>query len=351
MKETDVEKRAEAAIEACLEDVPFVRVKKTRRNVQLGNIEADLLVDLQIADGPLRRIVVEAKASGQPRLAREAANHLLRLREESPGAYGVFMAPYISPASAGICRKEGIGYLDLAGNCGLCFEKVFIRREGIPNPFAERRALRSLYAAKSARVLRVLLMRNREWWRTQALSKEAAVSLGQVANVKNLLRDREWIVEGSKGFKLSDPSSLLKEWSENYTYRKNAVRDFYSLKRPEEVEEALAKTCAELAIRYAFTGFSAARRIAPAVRGQRAMGYLTDIPDALLEKAGLKEVDSGANASLMIPYDDGVYYMTRDVDSLRVVCPVQLYLDLKAFKGRGEEAAEAIWKKELSALW
>jgi hypothetical protein len=351
VKETDVEKRAEAAIEACLEDVPFVRVKKTRRNVQLGNIVADLIVDLQIADGPPRRIVVEAKASGQPRLAREAANHLLRLLGESPGTYGVFMAPYISPASAGICRKEGIGYLDLAGNCGLCFEKVFIRREGIPNPFAERRDLRSLYAAKSARVLRVLLMRNREWWRTQALSEEATVSLGLVASVKNLLRDREWIVEGFMGFKLSDASSLLKEWSENYTYRKNAVRNFYSLKRPEEVEETLAKACAELAIRYAFTGFSAARRIAPAVRGQRAMAYLTDIPDALLEKVGLKEVDSGANASLMIPYDDGVYYMTRDVDSLRVVCPVQLYLDLRAFKGRGEEAAEAIWKKELSALW
>jgi len=62
-------------------------------------------------------------------------------------------------------------------------------------------------------------------------------------------------------------------------------------------------------------------------------------------------VTSGANASLMLPYDEGVYYMTREVNSLKVVCPVQLYLDLKAFKGRGEEAAEAIWKKELSTLW
>lgn len=351
MKSMDIEKRAATAIKSCLDEVPFIKVKRIRQNKQTGSMEADLLIEFQIGDGPLRRIVVEAKVNGQPRLAREAANRLVRLQSESPGAYGVFMAPYISPASAEICRKEGIGYLDLAGNCGLSFEQVFIRREGLRNQFAERRDLRSLYAAKSARVLRVLLMRSLEWWKTQPLANEAAVSLGQVANVKKLLRDREWIMEGTEGFKLSNPQGLLKEWSENYTYRKNIVRDFYSLKRPEEVEDAIAKACAELDINYAFTGFSAARRIAPAVRAQRAMGYLSAIPEALLEKTGLKEVTSGANASLMLPYDEGVYYMTREVNSLKVVCPVQLYLDLKAFKGRGEEAAEAIWKKELSTVW
>ena len=81
------------------------------------------------------------------------------------------------------------------------------------------------------------------------------------------------------------------------------------------------------------------------------MAYVSAIPTALLERSGLKEVTSGANANLILPYDEGVYYMTREADSLRIVCPVQLYLDLKAYKGRGEEAAEAIWRKELSKLW
>jgi hypothetical protein len=351
MKKIEIEKRAAAVIKACLDEVPFIQVKQIRRNMKLGSLEADLLVEFRIDDGTLRRIAVEVKVNGQPRLAREAANRLVRLQGESPGVYGVFMAPYISSVSAEICRKEGIGYLDLAGNCGLSFEKVFILREGKRNPFALRRDLRSLYAAKSTRLLRVLLMRRLEWWKTKPLANEAAVSLGQVANVKKLLRDREWIIEGTEGFKLSNPQGLLKEWSENYTYRKNIVRDFYSMKGSQEIEEAVAKACAKLDIIYAFTGFSAARRIAPAVRGQRAMAYLKAIPEALLEKTGLKEVASGANVSLMLPYDEGVYYMTREVNTLRVVCPVQLYLDLKAFKGRGEEAAEAIWKQELSTLW
>jgi len=351
MKELDIQERAADALRACLGEVPFIRVNRVRENQRQGNIEADLLLDLQIKDGPSRQIVVEAKANGQPRLAREAINQLLRCRSEFPEAYGVFMAPYISPEAAEICAKEGVGYLDLAGNCRLSFGQVFIRREGIRNPFTQKRDLRSLYAPKSTRVLRVLLMRKSEWWKTQALADEAGVSLGQVANVKKRLRDREWVANGDAGFRLTNPQSLLTEWAENYTYRKNTVRDFYSMKGTDEVEEDLAKACRELDIPYAFTGFSAARRVAPTVRGQRVMAYVSTISEVLLERARLKEVPSGATVSLMLPYDEGVYYMARDVNSLKVVCPVQLYLDLKGYKGRGEEAAEAVWKQELSRLW
>ncbi len=350
MKGKDIQEQAADAIRACLVDVPFIQVQRLLEHQRQGNVEVDLLVDLQMKDGPSWQIVVEVKANGQPRIARDAVNQLLRCRNAFPEAYGVFMAPYISPESAEICAREGIGYLDLAGNCRLLFGRVFISREGIRNPSPQRRDLRSLYAPKSTRVLRVLLMR-KSAWKTQALADEAGVSLGQVANVKKRLLDREWVAKGDAGFSLTNPQSLLTGWAENYTYRKNTVRDFYSMKETDELEGVLAKACRELDIPYAFTGFSVARRVAPAVRGQRTMAYVSAIPDALLERAGLKEVPSGANVSLMIPYDEGVFYGARDVEGLRVVCPVQLYLDLKGYKGRGEEAAEAVWKQELSKLW
>ena len=351
MKTHTVEERASKAIRACLGEVPFIQVKRMRANLRHGNVEADLVVDLKIRDGPALRLVVDVRASGQPRLARDATNHLLRLRTAFPDAYGVFIAPYISPKAAQICAEEGVGYLDLAGNCRLAFERVYIRREGIRNPFTEKRGLRSLYAPKSSRVLRVLLMRKLDWWRTQALADEAGTSLGQVANVKKRLLDRGWIAEGDKGFRLTHPQDLLKDWAENYTYRKNTVRDFYSMKHTAEIEEALSHACRELGITYAFAGFSGACRIAPSVRGQRVMLYVSAIPKALLDHVGLKEVPSGANVNLMIPYDEGVYYGAREVEGLTIVCPVQLYLDLKAHRGRGEEAAEAIWKQVLAKLW
>jgi hypothetical protein len=350
MKDMDVQVKAADAIRACLGEVPFIQVKQVRENQQQGSVEADLLLDLELTDRSTLRLVVEVKTNGQPRLARDAVNQLFRCCSAFPAAYGVFMAPYISPQAAEICAKEGIGYLDLAGNCRLSFGQVYIRREGIRNPFALKRNLRSLYAPKSTRILRVLLMRKSEW-KTQALADEAGVSLGQVANVKKLLRDREWVADGDAGFRLTNPQTLLTDWTEHYTYRKNTVRDFYAMNGTDEVEAAIAKACRELDIPYAFTGFSAARRVAPAVRGQRTMAYVSAISETLLERAGLKEVPSGANVSLMIPYDGGVFYGAREIEGLRVVCPIQLYLDLKGYKGRGEEAAEAVRKQELSKLW
>jgi hypothetical protein len=326
-------------------------VDQTQANLLREGVEADLVVDLKTQDGSGLRIVVEVKTSGQPRLARDATNQLLRLREVFPDAYGVFMAPYISPQAAEICAKAGVGYLDLAGNCRLLFGQVYIRREGVRNPYAQKRSLRSLYAPKSSRVLRVLLMRTSDWWKTQALADEAGVSLGQVSNVKKQLLDREWIVEGDEGFRLANPEALLQDWSDSYTYRKNTVRDFYAMKDAGEVENALSEACRELGISYAFTGFSGARRVAPSVRGQRAMAYVSAISKELLARVGLKEVPSGANVSLMLPYDEGVYYEAREADGLKIVCPVQLYLDLKGYKGRGEEAAEAVRKQVLKKLW
>jgi hypothetical protein len=81
------------------------------------------------------------------------------------------------------------------------------------------------------------------------------------------------------------------------------------------------------------------------------MAYVSTISEALLKRVGLKEVSSGANVSLLVPYDEGVFYMASEVDSMRTVCPVQLYLDLKGYKGRGDEAAEAVWQQEISKLW
>jgi hypothetical protein len=350
MKDTTTRKAADA-VRDCLRDIPFLQVKRLKEDVLLGDIQADLVVDLQSQDGAQQKLVIEVKDSGQPRFAREAANHLLRLRNAMPKAYGVFMAPYISQQAADICLKENIGYLDLAGNCRLIFDRVFIRQDGILNPSPQKRDLKSLYAPKSSRILRVLLMRTTDVWRVQALADEAGVSLGQVANVKKLLRDREWITEEDKGFRLTNPQQLLTEWAENYTYRKNIVRDFYSMNETDDMETAIAQECQNLNIPYAFTGFSGARRMAPMVRGQRTMVYVSMIPEPLLERLALKEVPSGANVSLMIPYDEGVYYGARKMDALKIVSPVQLYLDLKSYKGRGEEAAEAIWKQELLKIW
>lgn len=340
----EMEKTAEEALRACLEEVPFLKIQRILKKGEKDGMQPDLLVEVASPAGH-QILFVEVKANGQPRYVRQATNQLYRYRQKFPNAYGVFLAPYISPRSAGICTEEGIGYVDLSGNCRLCFDQVFIKREGQSNPFAQKRDLRSLYSPRATRVLRVLLTHPKRAWKVVELAGEAQVSLGQASNVKRLLEDREWLRVGAEGFTLERPEELLLEWAENYSFRKNPILDCYSLERTAEFEAQLAEYCARNAVRYALTGFSGAVRIAPAVRYQRSFAYLEGNLEEIARQLRLKEVPGGANVSLLSPYDEGVFYGTREVEGIRVASPIQVYLDLIGFRGRGEEAAQPILER------
>ncbi|MBM4334241.1 MAG: hypothetical protein FJ117_24045 [Deltaproteobacteria bacterium] len=342
----DLEPNAENTLRGILEKIPFLKIDSLER--EKGGV--DLLVTLAL-NGRKQLLAIEVKNNGQPRMAREAVNQLIRLRNTFPNAYCVFMAPYISPRAAEICTADSIGYMDYAGNCYLSFGQVYIKRTGEPNPFRARRELVSIYSPKSSRVLRVLLNNPGKVWKTQDLANEARVSLGQVANVKKRLLDQEWITTGQEGFSLIEPWMLLEEWSTAYTYRKNEIRNFYSLKDLPEIESELTEVCNEKGVEYALTGFSGAARFAPAVRYNRAMAYVSNIREDLKMALNIKEVPSGANVTLLEPYDDGVFYGAQVIDGIRTASPLQVYLDLKGFKGRGEEAAEVLLKEAIKPKW
>ena len=350
VNEKNILEEVENTLSACLQRIPFLEIEALERELKVGDVCIDIFATVRVAK-QRQRLALEVKNNGQPRVARAAAYQLARLLEREPDLYCVFAAPYISPQTAEICIKEKIGYLDLAGNCRLTFGKVYIEQEGKPNPFAEKRDLRSLYSPKAARVLRVLLTDPKKPWRVQALAQEAAVSLGQVANVKSLLEDREWLKRADAGLCLNDPDSLLTEWSENFNPRKNIPRNYYTLNNIAEIEADLAKTCEGEGTAYALTGFSGAARYAPSVRYQRAMAYVSRDVENIAKTLSLKEVTSGANVTLITPYDEGVLYGTRQIDGISIASPVQVYLDLLGLKGRGEEAAEAMLDEVIRRSW
>ena len=350
VSEKSIEAEVENALRACLQRVPFLEIESMKRELTAGDIRIDIVATVRIAE-QRQRLALEVKNNGQPRIARAAAYRLARLPERDPGLYGVFAAPYISLQTAEICIQEKIGYLDLAGNCRLAFGQVYIEQTGKPNPYAEKRDLRSLYSPKAARVLRVLLTDPQKAWRVQALAKEAAVSLGQVSNVKRLLEDREWLKGSDAGLLLRDPESLLSEWSANYNARKMVSRNYYTLKGIAEIEADLAGACKREGIPYALTGFSGAARYAPAVRYQRVMAYVSRDTEKIAEILSLKEVDSGANVTLYAPSDEGVLYGARTIDGICVASPAQVYLDLIGVKGRGEEAAKALLEEVIKRSW
>ncbi len=346
----NIEQEAEDALRSCLAKVPFLKVEDISLQKKEKRLSPDFVIKSSISDGE-QLILVEVKNNGQPRIARDAVNQLLRYKADFPNSYCVFCAPYISSASAEICKQDGVGFVDFAGNCYLSFGKVYIEKSGKQNPAPQRRELRTLYSPKATRVLRVLLNNSGKTWKTQMLADEAGVSLGLISNIKKLLEDREILQAGSKGIKLRTPASLLSEWTENYTYKKNQIRNYYSLKTIPEIEADIARFCSQSDIRYALTGFSGAARFAPAVRYQRVMAYIDGAVDEVSEQLNLKEVTSGSNVMLFSPYEDGVFYGTKKVEDIDVVSSIQLYLDLQGFPGRGEEAAEVLLERIIRPSW
>jgi hypothetical protein len=118
-----------------------------------------------------------------------------------------------------------------------------------------------------------------------------------------------------------------------------------------EIESQIAEALSGKSTKYAFTGFSGAARLAPVVIGyQRVMVYVED-PDAVASLLGLKSVSSGANVSLLVPYEQGVFYGTREFDGVLVASPIQIYLDLVGYRGRGVEAAKEIFEQALKPTW
>ena len=122
------------------------------------------------------------------------------------------------------------------------------------------------------------------------------------------------------------------------------------MKGSAEIESDIAEQCDRAGLRYALTAFSGAARLAPAVRYQRVSAFVEAVDD-LASSLDLNEVESGANVSLLTPYDDGVFYGSQEIDGVRIASPVQRYLDLASIKGRGEEGGAAVLDQELRAQW
>jgi hypothetical protein len=253
--------------------------------------------------------------------------------------------------SAGICKQAGVGYVDLSGNCFLAFQQVFISRENMPNRYPFKTGLSSLYSPKSERILRVLLSDPGRFWKTVELAEAAQVSLGMISQVSKKLREEEWLLKTSEGIRLTQPETLLSDWVSQYSLDKSKLLNYYALQPLTEIEKQIAELCSRRDIRYALTGFSAANHLAPLVKGQRAMIYIENMMDRLAADMDFKWVESGANITLIQPYDEGVFYDVRLMDELQVASPIQVYLDLKRYPGRGEEAADFLFQEVIKPSW
>lgn len=306
---------------------------------------ADVTFDVFYA-GKITTLLVEVKSSGQPRHLRDAIYQLKKHLLSIPDSYGIIGAPYISEQGLELLKENGIGYIDLSDNAYINTSSIYIRIAGNPNKYPTTRPQKTLFSPKSSRVIRMLLSYPQKCWYVKELANELSLSLGQASNIKRILLDEEFAIEQNQKFCLNNAGKLLDLWSESYTYRKNDIKNYYTILSLENAEEKIAQYCNTHDIKYALTMFSGASRIAPFARYSRSFIYTNDV-ERIANELGLKPVEEGANITFLIPYDDGVYNANQKVDNIKVVSDIQLYLDLVGFKGRGVEQADVIRKQRI----
>ena len=347
LKQEQLKEKYFQALRDCLSMIPNREIAlKPLKNQK----RADAAVLFKYNDQE-KEFFIELTTLGTPKRIRNAVNQLYVILNDTPEAYGIVIAPYISNRSAQICKEANVGYVDLSGNFWISFDSIFLSQENMPNKYPVETSLSNLYAPKSERVLRVLLTNPYKVWKTKALAEEADISLGMITHIRRRLEEEEWVEKQDVGFNLSNPEALLKDWAEHYDFQKHERNDFYTMSPLIEAESRVCKICEETNINSALTGFSAANRLAPMVKGQKSTIYVSRDILEIGKEVNFKPVDTGANISLIKPYDSGVFWERVKHQDVQIATPIQVYLDLKQIRGRGEEAAEFLFTEVIQQGW
>lgn len=275
---------------------------------------------------------------------------LLEKREKDK-EHCVLVSPYISERTAEICKKNGVGYFDFAGNCWFVGHSVYLSERGNKNPRPEMSRASFVFersAVVSSLILRELFADINKVWRLKHLSEKVNCSIGQVSKVMDYLIKNAWAEKTAEGYRISEPELLVKEWSKTYGKKTVSTYSCYSLDNPSVLEGKLSNLKQDMGIDYYLTGFSGGVRYAPVVRYNKVHVYIApvDMPEAV-SYLGLKEVDSGANVIIFSLENDSYKKDSRIIGEDMVASPLQVYLDSMQMKGRGEEIAKAVLQKEI----
>ena len=367
-------KAARKKVEGLLSEIMFIQKHEIKEEFRKGE-QPDLVVEFAGKDG-LHVMLVEVRANGEPRMAREAVNALLVEMRLWSYAYPLFVAPYISSESAEICRKNRVGYMDLAGNCHICFDSIYIHSEGKTNPFKTKRRLKSLSRPKAGRIIRVLLNHPHREWQTRELAEQSKVSMGLVSNVKKILKDREFIDGKKRKIALTRPWSLLEKWIANAPEESFEPMEFFHVPMNfVQIENMILERCRRRNINCAFTGLSGAVHLVPDIDYHQVQAYIFSDLDAAGFEPGFEKNRTKPNLVLIKTKDEGVFYKARQVmptsrlqyyrptdtkiktieseigTGIQIVSPIQIYFDLKKRFRVNEAGAGKVFHHVLEPSW
>lgn len=306
--------------------------------------------DAVIIAGKLR-FVVEWQASGNTAAVTKAIHSLSHsVKASQAGVIPILATRFLGSAGQALCEEANIGWLDLSGNARLIAPGLRVIVEGKPNQFKRPGRPRSLFAPKSSRIARHLLIHFDKSMSQRELASATDMDEGFTSRIVRQLIEQELIVRGPSGeLSLADYNTMLDAWSEAYDFAKHRiVRAHIAARSGEETLHRVADHLRQSELDWAATGLSGAWLVNPFASFRLTTFFVSQIPDSL-EAIGLREEPRGENVWLVVPNDQGVFDGAADFGGVRCVHPVQIYVDLKEHPERSAEAAEDLRARILGA--
>jgi hypothetical protein len=315
----------------------------------------DLVATLEAPDGARVTLLVEAKRTLGSRDVPKVLDEIRsRAAANAPGAVPLLVARYLSPAARERLEREDTSYADATGNRRLVVQKpaLFVRNVGADrDPWrGPGRPRGTLKGAPAARVARWLVDFSPPYTVLQ-VAKGSGASTGATYRVVQFL-DEEGMLSREPRGSITEVRwrAVIERWSRDYGSRRDGWTE--SLLFPRGMEALLEQLRGSDDLGYVLTGSLAARDLAPHAATRFAMLYATDV-DAVIERLGLRRVDTGANVILARDFEGVGFVRARERDGLRVAAPSQIAVDLLTGPGRSpnEGAALLDWMEAHVREW
>jgi hypothetical protein len=256
----------------------------------------------------------------------------------------------MGPVGRQLCDQSHISWLDLCGNARIDAPGLKIWIEGRPNKYSDRGRPPNVFASKSSRVARQLLL-HLQGFQTQAdLARQTGLGDGYVSKIVRRLGQEQYIEANAAGaVRPRDPNILLDAWHDTYDFnRHRIVKGHVPARSGDELLRRVVKQIDHEKLDWAVTGLSAAWLYTSFAAFRIATVYVGSMPSrSLLHELEFSDEPKGANLWLVLPDDEGVFHGLQSPGGIRCVSAVQTYLDLKSQPERAQDAAVELRRKFL----
>jgi hypothetical protein len=320
-------------------------------SVKLSQVEEDAGYDF-VVDAGEHTFLVECKSSSARASLLLTVTQLKEVRKTLwQNAIPLIVVSFMGESGRRFCDKHELAWLDLSGNAHIKAPRLLIHIEGLPNRFKRAGRPPNLFASKSSRISRQLLIEPDRNLTQRELSHATGMDEGHTSRIARRLEKNKLIIRNDEGsLKPYDPNELLDAWHEVYDFSRHyIIKGHITARSGDALLQRISSILTQHEIKYAATGLAAAWLYTYFANFRIATVYLHYPPSKkLIRMLSFREDERGANTWLVVPNDEGVFHGSRANKEISCVHPVQVYLDLKGHPERSSEAASRLRQEYLN---